>query len=444
MNRRAVVLGGGFAGLVTARVLADRFDEVLVLEQGRYPDQPVPRDGVAQGTQLHVLLARGADVLFELFPELPARLDAIGIIERDFGTDVLQVVGRIRMPRRVAGVPMRCATRPILEAELRALVARVPRVTLLQDHTVEALVMDGPRVRAARVTGPDGAAQALEGALFVDAMGRRSPVLRWLDALGFDRPEVESLDAGFRYATVAVQPAPGAALDGRILMVVMAQAPDHRRTGALMALPDGTWRATLVTLPGEHPERSWASILEGFRLLACPDPWERLQGATPLGPVHPFADVANRRRRFDRLARWPGAFVALGDAVCRFNPRFGQGMTIAALSASLLGEHLDQQDLDRAPVQAAQRFQRRLASLHDLPWRLATSDDAIWLPDRPASLLDRATAWYLQRLLAAVAGDADLNARFIRVAQMLDHPVRLAAPTVLRRVLFARPRALEG
>ena len=66
----AVVLGASMAGLLAARTLADFFDTVTVVERDALPDGAANRRGVPQGRHLHALLARGAQVLEQLFPGL--------------------------------------------------------------------------------------------------------------------------------------------------------------------------------------------------------------------------------------------------------------------------------------------------------------------------------------------------------------------------------------
>ena len=39
-NRQALVIGGSMAGLLAARVLADHFSQVTILERDRFPDGP--------------------------------------------------------------------------------------------------------------------------------------------------------------------------------------------------------------------------------------------------------------------------------------------------------------------------------------------------------------------------------------------------------------------
>ena len=81
----AVVLGAGMAGLLAARVLADAYGRVTVLDRDPLPDGTQPRRGVPQGRHAHLLVPRGAEILDGLFPGLLDDLAAEGVpVIRDF------------------------------------------------------------------------------------------------------------------------------------------------------------------------------------------------------------------------------------------------------------------------------------------------------------------------------------------------------------------------
>jgi hypothetical protein len=65
----AVVLGGGMAGLLAARVLADVYRDVLIIDRDQLAGVTGPRRGVPHGRHAHALLAKGHQILVELFRE---------------------------------------------------------------------------------------------------------------------------------------------------------------------------------------------------------------------------------------------------------------------------------------------------------------------------------------------------------------------------------------
>ncbi len=76
--KHAVVIGGSMAGLFAARVLSDHFERVTIIERDHLPSGPELRNGVPQARHLHVLLARGMNIMEGLFPGLNAELDVAG------------------------------------------------------------------------------------------------------------------------------------------------------------------------------------------------------------------------------------------------------------------------------------------------------------------------------------------------------------------------------
>ena len=142
-DRRAVVIGGGMAGLVTARVLADHCAQVTVLERDRLPEVVDPRKGVPHGRHLHILLRRGRDILEELLPGLEADLRASGVPVIDYARDLrwLNPAGwGCRFPSDLRSPN---CTRPLLEAHVRARVAAHPHVRLREESDVAGLLADG-------------------------------------------------------------------------------------------------------------------------------------------------------------------------------------------------------------------------------------------------------------------------------------------------------------
>ena len=74
------------AGLLAARVLADRVDEVTIVERDELPDEPASRKGVPQGRHAHGLLPSGEMVLRDLFPGITEDLEAGGAQRTTAGT----------------------------------------------------------------------------------------------------------------------------------------------------------------------------------------------------------------------------------------------------------------------------------------------------------------------------------------------------------------------
>ncbi|HEX6314705.1 MAG TPA: hypothetical protein VFZ73_07595 [Gemmatimonadaceae bacterium] len=438
-RNRAVVLGGSMAGLLAARALAEAYTEVVLLDRDDLEAASGHRRGVPQARHIHALLARGQQVLEELFPGLTAELAARGVPVGDMLGDVRQCFSGQRLQRMATGLAAVSASRPCLESAVRARVRALPGVVFTPPCDVLGLVSSPDR---RRVTGvrllrrKDGSAEeALDTDLVVDAMGRGSRTPVWLEALGYERPAEERVMTDVSYATRRYRLATDA-LSGD-LACIQGPTPAHPRGGALARLEAGQWILTLMGLLGDHPPTGSEGFLSFARSLRYPDIHEAIRDAEPLDEAVAYRFPASVRRRYERLARFPDGLVALGDSVCSFNPIYGQGMTVAALQALALRHHLE-----RHPTPQPRRFLRELARVLDVPWDMAAGADLVFpgVTGRRTRKLRLASA-YIARVHAAAARDPQLAAAFVRVSGLVDPPDALLRPRVAVRVLRHSVRA---
>jgi 2-polyprenyl-6-methoxyphenol hydroxylase-like FAD-dependent oxidoreductase len=196
---------------------------------------------------------------------------------------------------------------------------------------------------------------------------------------------------------------------------------------------------SIVTLGGvakNYPPSDEAGFLAFARGLRSPLIYDAIKEAEPLTPITATRSTANVWRRYERLPRWPDGFVALGDAVCAFNPVYGQGMTVAALEALALDKLLQEQrqrrpDGDLAGLAA--RFQRSLPRTISPVWALSTSADRRVpgaegdAPSRGADLLYR----YTQRVLRLGTFDVYARQVVLDVIGLLKPPSALFDPRLV-------------
>jgi hypothetical protein len=140
---------------------------------------------------------------------------------------------------------------------------------------------------------------------------------------------------------------------------------------------------------------------------------------------------ANLRRHYERLARFPKGYLVFSDALCSFNPVYGQGMTVAAQEAALLRECLEAGDAD-----LSRRFFAGASAVIDTPWDIAVGND-LRHPNvqGPRSSKVRFVNWYIGKLHMAARHDAKLAAAFLEVANLEAPPTRLLQPDIVMRVI---------
>ena len=435
---RAVVLGASMAGLLAARVLTDSYAQVTVIERDELPETPTHRRGVPHGRHIHALAARGQQILEELFPGLTTELAAGGAPAGDMLSDARFYLSGHRMRQTRTGLLLLCASRPFLEGQVRARVQAYENLQILDGYDVAGLSAspDGRRVIGARVLRrADGSAEELVGAdLVVDATGRGSRIPAWLETLGYPRPERDEVQIGLGYATRTYRLAADA-LAGK-LAVLDAATPQNPRTGALQRLEGDRWMLTLAGILGDHPPIDPDGFLDFARSLRFPDIYQAVRDAEPLDVPVSFRFPASVRHRYERGNRFPAGLVAVGDAVCSFNPIYGQGMSVAALEALALRRHLE-----RGIEPQPRRWFRDLARVVDVPWDMSTGGDLAFpgvLGTRTLKI--RLLGGYLNRLHAAAAKDAQLATAFMRVAGLVAPPPSLLSPGNTLRVFWGRRR----
>jgi 2-polyprenyl-6-methoxyphenol hydroxylase-like FAD-dependent oxidoreductase len=428
---RAVVLGASMAGLLAARVLADAYGQVTVVDRDPLPEASAQRRGVPQGRHTHALLARGQQALEELFRGLTAELIAHGASSGDLLGDARWYLNGHLLRQQRTGLVGLGVSRPLLEGRVRARVRALPNVDFLDGCDIVGLAAtpDGRRVTAARVLRQaDAAEQVLDADLVVDATGRGSRSPAWLEALGYPRPERDEVRVRLGYATRTYR-LPATVLGGDIALLD-APTPQNPRGGALMALEDGHWIVTLAGILGDHPPTDPDGFLDFARSLRFPDIYDAIRDAEPLEDPVGFRFPASVRRRYERLGRFPDGFLVVGDAVCSFNPIYGQGMSVAALQALVLRRHL------RRGAPEPRRLLREMARALDVPWEIAAGGDLAFpgvQGHRTAKT--RLAIAYLARLHAAAADDGRLAVAFVRVAGLVAPPRSLLRPGVALRAL---------
>ncbi|MER5885004.1 FAD-dependent monooxygenase [Streptomyces sp. NPDC001941] len=440
-TRHAVVIGGSIAGLLTARVLAEHAERVTVVERDRYPEGDEPRAGVPQGRHPHVLLEGGQRALDELLPGVVGELEALGAPRLGMPEEFVQHQGGTWFRRTPATTHLFTGTRAQLEALVRRRVLADDRIGVLQGAEAVGLLGDARRVRGVRVRerGTDGASRALAADLVVDAAGRGTRAGDWLAAIGAEAPHEETIDTGLAYAT-RVYRAPADSPLGTDCAAYYA-IPDPRQTyaGGVLPIEGDRYLVVFGGLRGAEPPTDEEAFAAYALRMPHPPLHEFIAKAEPLSPVFGFRQSANVRRRYDRPGRRPAGFLATGDALCAFNPVYGQGMAVAALGATALRRALA--DPRRTPT--TRRVQRALFEASRQAWDIASGADR----GMPGALgdgvrtraLDRPVGWYLGRVQERYMGDPELGAVFRSVVALNAPLTALFRPPVLRSVLRPVP-----
>lgn len=384
MLEKAIIVGGGIAGLATARVLADHFTNVLVLDADDIPTTPDPRKGAPQGSHIHVLLPGGMEILNRLFPSLERELDAHGGLSAGpsewYGLTSHGKTYRLSRFQptpleRPEGAPSnRVQSRALLEHCIRAQVEALPNVECRYQTRVTAPVVHNGAVTGVRIA-PDS--QELGADLVIDASGRVSQTLSWLDTMGMARPRDEAIHCDFAYCSAMFQPHNREAFtDIGFLISSARKGPYTKRAGSLARMENGEWLVTLAGRLGDHPPKDPEGFLAHADSLHAPKISDLLKEADLVSGPRQYLFPKSLRRRYDLLTTFPEGLLPIGDAICHINPGYSQGMSLALRQVEALDQILSKRNDRDQPLQAIWRdFLPHAYEQTRAPWVFAALQD---------------------------------------------------------------------
>lgn len=432
----AIVIGASMAGLFTARVLSGHFGKVYLVERDPVPDQPEPRKGQPQAKHAHLLLARGLETMQLYFPGLLNTLSASGATVCDPGQNMVWNTYGDYRSLFALGRQNVFVSRPFLEWKVRQQVLELENVELLAGFSVDCLRTDEKR---RQVTGVQISSQenkevtrALSGDFIVDASGRGSRSGKWLEELGYEKPRESKVRCGMGYTTRIYQREPERS-GIPAWVAVTPKAPEERRGGAALPVEGNRWIVSLAGWHGDHAPKNEAAFLAFAKSLPAPDLYHIVSQCKPISDISVHKLPSSLRRHYEKLPRFPQGYLVLGDAVCSFNPVYGQGMTSSILQAAALDELLKERGGDTRNF--AKPYFQRIANVIDTPWQTAVGED-FRFPEttgkkQPGTDLINV---YLSQLHLATHTDPVVSKVLIEVLNMLEPPTRLLRPQIMARV----------
>ena len=431
------------AGMLAARILCDHFGHVTVLERDTLPITPKIRAGVPQARHVHVLLARGQQIIESLFPGITEEFAAAGAERIDTARDFAWLTPAGWGLRFDSGIPVLALSRESIDHVVRRRVAATGRVEFLEDTEAAGLLAERARKAVAGVAvwrRSAGEGSTLFADFVVEASGRGSRAPMWLEALGYEKPAESVVNARLGYASRIFRRPPS--FDpGWCGMFQQAAPPDHPRAGVVFPIEGGRMMVTLSGGGGEYPPVDEEGFLMFARKLRSPAIAELIRQSEPLSAIAGYRATENRWRHYETLQRRPERFVVLGDAACAFNPVYGQGITTAALGAVTL-----QRCLNAVPCgRVAGWFQQELAGNIHGPWTFAAGEDVRYrgMEGASLSLPVRLMHWYVDRVLELSTRDQAIRRSVLEVFHLLKQPDSLFQPqiagSVLRGLLLGPP-----
>lgn len=433
-STRAVVLGGSLAGLFAARVLADAYDEVMIVDRDVLKGVETPRRGCPQGRHINGLLTGGQRVIEELYPGITEALLADGVPKGDLGGTVRWYMQGKQLKQRHSDMLCVGPTRPKLEFHVRERTQALSNVTFVERTDILGLetTPDRSRVTGVRVQRPDETtADIVEADLVVDTTGRGSRTPVWLTEWGYQEVAEERKKIGLGYVTQYYR-LNSDPYHGDLSINVVAHPGLPR--GCIFARTDGG-RVEMTTygILGDHPPTDQAGLYAWIDSLGIPEYTDALRDAEPLTEPVAFRFPTTLRRRYENMERFPQGLLVAGDAVTCFNPVYAGGITMAAKSALVLRSHLH----TGAVPQPLDYFRDLAANVIDPHWEMTNIVDLSFPGvEGERTFAVRTAQGFLKRVQRAATRNGKVTAAYMRAAGQVDRPETMQRPGMLLRILL--------
>jgi len=438
----AIVIGGSMAGLLASWTLSDHFDTVTIIERDTLPENPEYRSGTPQAHHLHTLLAYGQRLLENMFPNIEDDFENAGAIKFRWGLDTPTRTPVGWMDSFDAGIESHVMSRVTLEWIVRQRVYEIPNVTFMTQQQVNRLLTNDDQSKVigvnmtSRTTRKE---QDVFADLVVDTSGRGSKAMQWLEELGYTSPEETVINSYLGYATRWYEIPEGTQYNWKILMINAVLQEGLHRGGGMFIVEGNRIVVTVAGVNKDYPSTDEDGFMAFAASLADTTIYDVIKDLKPISPIYGYRRTENRFRHYEKLSQMPHSFIVMGDAVCGFNPIYGQGMTSATIQATELNQLLAKSGVDNL-IGNPLSFQKRVAKAVDGAWLMATGEDMRYPETEGATLTfkERLTHTYMNWMISALQHDPILGKAFIDAMNLIKHPISLFNPKLAIRVLRHR------
>jgi 2-polyprenyl-6-methoxyphenol hydroxylase-like FAD-dependent oxidoreductase len=438
-GKRAVVIGAGIGGLASAQAVSRHFEQVIILERDALPVEWGSRKGTPQDKHPHALLSGGLRALETLFPRIGEDLIQAGAVRVRNSLDVrFELPDLDPLPRRDLGSALNTMSRPLIDGVLRRRIAQSSNI-LIRDRCRVTAIQPSARDTpggSVRFEPADGQPEELTADLIVDASARGTLTLEALRATGTPLPEETVIGVDLVYNTAVIN-ADTVPRDWK-LALTFSDPSKSSRWGSLIPIEAGRHMAITADWDGGGRLHSdeWGVFLDHVQGLRTATIYDTIRRAKPVGGTRHFGFPANIWRHFETLAKMPRGIIPLGDAFCRFNPVYGQGMTVAVQQAVLLHNCLSSAQRSEDPIGDAQKkFFAEVSPLIAAAWAQSAVADFNFpgtSGTRPAEFEKMQS--YNAALLRAAANDEVVHRLLMEVMGLLRLPDVLHSPEIVERV----------
>lgn len=377
-SKRAIIIGGGIGGLLSAKVLSGYYDEVLLVDKDDFPEMPKNRSGAPQDFQPHRLTPRGRMIMNRLFPGFNDDLLALG------APSSLHKMVHLSNPYGSHAIPNAeneaTFSRALLEWVFRERVKGIPNVQILPKQDVIGLITNPEHTIVTGITvrdrGQSRQQKTLEADLVLDSSGRSSKLGTWLQDLGYTIPKPDILQVSLGYSTRHYHIPSHLAAKWDVIRV--EGNPSKNEFAGIFSIVEGNKAEMLLWGVGGHlPPTNVPDFEQAVARLADPLIAEVIQELEPLTSPRGYRISELHRQHFEQMVQWPAGLLVIGDAFCNFDPIYGLGMTMAALEVDTLEQCLIEQRADPSPG-FEHKVLQKLQNVIEPAWWLNCVSDLQW------------------------------------------------------------------
>lgn len=433
LKEKTIIIGGGIAALLAAKVLSSYFRQVLIIEKDSYSEKALPRNGVPQSHHIHILLIKGKQILSEFFPNLEANLISKGAHKIDLLADVKYYLATGIAMRLESGLSTLACTRPLLENTIRdELLTNYQNVQFLDNAKVVDLLFDHGNNKVIGVnTHSSNSYHKFYGKLIVDASGRRSETAKWLEEIGLKPKEIR-ISSYIGYTTKKFEIPNDFKFDYKAL-IVLTKPPVNPRMAVVYPVENNNIMIGLLGLGKTYPPTDNEGFIDFARKIGVKELDEILKNLKPISPIFGYRERSSRQYLYEKIEGWPENFIVVGDSVCAFNPFYGQGITVAAICAKALDEYLKKYGKSHLEKGFAKRFQKKIAKVNSFPWLLGSSEDLRWpTTGGPSSnFVIRLMQRYVNEVMLLGPESEIATRSFFAMMHLLKSPIVLFHPKIM-------------
>lgn len=426
------MIGASISGMLISKLLAARYEKIVILEKRKAQgDSGCVNKEVPQAQHVHLLLNKGLNEIKKILPGIEDDLLKVGGIHSNSTENWISHFPLGKFPNYKSKLDIVCVSRALLERTIRQRILREEQEKIQIIYNANVINYSLSEIENPKVEYEvDQTQYILETDLLIDASGQQSRAGKILQDQGYGIVKTENINPKLGYASRKYKDI--AFEEGKHGILVMPKDPETPRGGVVFPIENNEY---MVTLYGFDKEQPINEDFEAFaKTLNSKEIYQHIINATPLTETKQYIKKESHYRKYHRLGKWPKGYLVVGDAVCSFNPIYGQGITSAAMSLNNIQTILSEHEPTKENCKIAQK---KIDKTYFIPWMIAKNEDLRWDSTEGANktyilaLMHR----FMNRVMRLAAKYPDVTEAFIGILHMAKSPLELAKPKVARYLI---------